>query len=86
MSTEKKYNLESMTRTSLLARNTMYNLLGQAAPFVAILIALPLLTQRGSVCVAPPIRSWLIGAWLLRSQILFCHKAVTIIEIGIPRY
>ena len=46
MSTEKKYNLESMTRTSLLARNTMYNLLGQAAPFVAILIALPLLTQR----------------------------------------
>lgn len=35
-----------MTRTGLLARNTLYNLLGQVAPFIAILFALPLLTQR----------------------------------------
>ena len=34
-----------MTRTGLLARNTLYNLLGQVAPFAAILFALPLLTH-----------------------------------------
>jgi O-antigen/teichoic acid export membrane protein len=41
-----KTSINELTRTGLLARNTLYNLLGQVAPFVAILIALPILTQQ----------------------------------------
>lgn len=42
---ETEQNLESLTRTSLLARNTVYNLLGQIAPLFAALLAIPILVR-----------------------------------------
>lgn len=39
-------NIESLTRTSLLAKNTLYNLLGQIAPLFAALVAIPILVHR----------------------------------------
>ena len=53
--------MEHLTRGSLLARNSILNLIGQGTPIIAAIIAIPILIERlGTDCFGVLTYAWMV--------------------------